>query len=95
MPLKKINMAKKITVTLSSKAEKYFNEVMYALPGKDGEGCCTQSEAINESLETLADFEKATDNQLRNWNSDFAKLEDNDKKFAADPVDKNLPYTKS
>ena len=43
---------KKITVTLSDEGEKAFNEIMYSLP-KDpetGEGCCTQSDAINYAL---------------------------------------------
>lgn len=82
-------MSKKITITLSDKAAKYFNDVMYGLPGKNGEGMCTQSEAINESLETLADFESATDNQLRNWNQDFAKLSKKHKKFVSNPTKEN------
>lgn len=62
-------MSKKITVTLSDKAEKYLNELMYSLTGKNDKPA-TQSECINESLETLAAFEKSTDDQLRNWLGD-------------------------
>lgn len=80
-------MAKKITITLSDKAEKYFNELMYSLPGKNGEGLCTQSEAINESLETLSDFEDITQNQLRNWIDAFKSIPNEDKKeFASNPI---------
>lgn len=49
-------MAKKITITLSDKAEKFFNEVMYSLEGCN-EKPCTQTEAINWCLEALQDFE--------------------------------------
>jgi len=49
---------KKITVTLSDEAEKYFNEIMYSLPKEDdGSGMCTQSEAINYALLYLKNFE--------------------------------------
>lgn len=76
-------MSKKITVTLSEKAEQYFNELMYSLTGKDDKPA-TQSECINESLEILADFEKLTENQLRGWNDDFTKIENPGlKEFAA------------
>lgn len=71
---------KKITVTLSDKAEKYFNEVMYSLPkNADGTGICSQSQAINESLETLSDFERTQDDQLANWlhtNNEWTGLKD-------------------
>ena len=50
----------KLTITLSPEAEKYFHEVMYSLDDGDGK-LCTQSKAINHSLEILALFEK--DNQ--------------------------------
>lgn len=80
---------KKITISLSPKAEKYFNEVMYALTGKDDKPC-TQSEAINESLETLAEFEKLTDNQLRNWLVDFIQLSPDRKPLIADPSEINV-----
>lgn len=82
-------MAKKITITLSDKAEKYLNEVLYALTGKDDKPC-TQSEAINESLETLAEFERLTDNQLRNWLGDFIQLPPDRKSIIADPTEINV-----
>lgn len=78
-------MSKKITVTLSDKAAKYFAEVQYGLEGKGG-GIATNSEVINESLETLFDFEKITDNQLRNWLSDFETLSNEAKAFVGNPV---------
>ena len=50
---------KKITVTLSDKAEKYFNDIMYSLPRHaDGSGMCTQSQAINYTLVSLQAAEK-------------------------------------
>ena len=52
-------MSKKITITLSDKAEEYFNEVMYSLPkNDDGTGMCTQNQAINHVLEAAYDFEQ-------------------------------------
>ena len=47
---------KKITVTLSDEAEKYFNEVQYSLD--NGEKVATQSEVINHCLIELAKFEE-------------------------------------
>ena len=77
-------MPKKITVTLSEKAEKYFDELRYSL--ETDKGPATISQCINESLENLSDFEKETDNQLYNWLTDFRKLTGDYKKFAANPV---------
>lgn len=52
-------MSKKITVVLSDKAAKYFNEVQYGLPKPNGEpGVATNSEVINYCLESLALFEE-------------------------------------
>lgn len=83
-------MNKKITVTLSEKAEQYLNELLYSLTGKDDKPA-TQSECISESLETLAMFEDKTENQLRNWIVDFDKLPDGAaKSFASNPVEE--PY---
>ena len=49
---------KKITITLSDEAERFFNEIMYSLPKEtDGSGMCTQSEAINYALLNLSIFE--------------------------------------
>lgn len=77
-------MAKKITVTLSDKAERYFNELRYSL--ETDKGPATISQCINESLETLADFEKVTENQLANWLDDFGKIPIQKwKDFAANP----------
>jgi len=48
---------KKITITLSDEAEKFFNE--YSLPKEeDGMGKCTQSDAINHALMNLKEFEE-------------------------------------
>lgn len=48
---------KRITVTLSDKAEKYFNEVAYSLDYGDGK-VATQSQVISHCLEELALFEE-------------------------------------
>jgi hypothetical protein len=80
-------MSKKITVTLSDKAEQYFYERMYGDTKDDGATPCSQSECISHCLESLYDFEKATDNQLEGWVHDFNNLEsENDKLFAASPT---------
>lgn len=81
-------MSKKITVTLSDKAEKYFNDVMYGLTDKDDKPA-SQSLAISESMETLGLFEATTDNQMRNWLDDFTKLNEEEKKFAGNPTHDN------
>lgn len=78
-------MSKKITITLSEKAEKYFNEVMYALTDENDKPC-SQSMAINNSLESLAEFEDETANQLWNWLSDFKKLNPDAQEFAGNPT---------
>ena len=55
---------KKITVTLSDKAEAYFDEIMYSLPKyADGSGMCTQSQAINYTLVSLQAAEKKWENE--------------------------------
>lgn len=55
---------KKITVTLSDKAEAYFDDIMYSLPKyADGSGMCTQSQAINYALVSLQAAEKKWDNE--------------------------------
>lgn len=58
---------------------------MYSLTDENGKPC-SQSMAISNSLESLAEFEKETDNQLWNWLSDFKKLRGGVKKFTANPV---------
>lgn len=50
-------MAKKITVTLSEKAEKYFNDVAYSLDYGNGK-VATNSQVISHCLEELALFEE-------------------------------------
>ena len=50
---------KRITVTLSDEAEKYFNEVQYSLDFGDGK-VATQSQVISHCLEELALFEGAS-----------------------------------
>lgn len=53
---------KKITITLSDAAEKYFNEVKYSL---DINGNIpTDSEVINHCLENLSDFEQHEDRSV-------------------------------
>ena len=54
---------KTITIKLSEKSEKYFNEVMYSLDKGDGKAC-TQSEAINHCLESLSNFEATTEQDV-------------------------------
>ena len=55
---------KKITVTLSDKAEAYFDEIMYSLPKyADGSGMCTQSQVINYTLVSLQAAEKKWENE--------------------------------
>lgn len=52
-------MSTKITVTLTGKAEKMYNEIMYSLPeNEDGSGMCTQSQAVNYAFKELALFEQ-------------------------------------
>lgn len=65
-------MAKTITVTLSEKAEKYFDELMYGLEFPQGEELvqATESQAISHALEELAAFEEYTDDQVTNWLAD-------------------------
>lgn len=51
-----MNVGKKITATLSEKAEKYYNEVAYGLDFGNGK-TATQSQVINYMLETLSNIE--------------------------------------
>jgi hypothetical protein len=62
-------MAKKITITLSDKAEKFFNQVYGTLdnPRPNGGYGCNQSEVINWCLEALADFEEVEGQDLVGW----------------------------
>jgi len=54
---------KKITVTLNDEAERFFNEIMYALPKPGTEGdLCTQSDAINHALISLSEMEEHYEN---------------------------------
>jgi hypothetical protein len=66
---KKKTMAKKITITLSDKSEKFFNQVHGTLDVPDGKGGfkCSQSDAINRCLEALADFEEHEGQDLVGW----------------------------
>ena len=53
---------KSIKITLSDKAEKVFNKIVYSLPkNEDGTGICTQSQAINYALESIGEFEEKMD----------------------------------
>ncbi len=77
---------KKITVTLSDKAEQYFYDRMYSDTKDDGATPCSQSEMISHCLESLKDFEESTDNQLEGWLQDFNRLDANEKIFVSNPV---------
>lgn len=60
---------KKITVTLTDKAEKYFNEVAYSL---DFEGrTATQSEVISHCLQELSDFEQTFGGDLTTFLQEY------------------------
>lgn len=59
-------MPKKITVTLSEKSEKYFNEVAYSLDSGDGK-VATNSDVINWALGALSDFEDNAGEDLLSW----------------------------
>lgn len=53
-------------ITLSQRAQKYFNKVKYELD--DGDGCAiSNSRAINDSLEAVAIFEYCTNDHLLGW----------------------------
>lgn len=54
---------KKITVTLSEKAEKYLNKLMYSLMSHENKPA-TLSMCINWALEGHADFEEAMDQDV-------------------------------
>lgn len=59
-------MSRKITVTLSDKAETYFNLVKATLDRGEGD-LLTNSQIISEILEVNADFETLTEDSLCNW----------------------------
>ncbi len=61
---------KKITITLSEKAEKYFNEVSYSLDDGSGKPA-TNSDVINHCLEELYDFEKMTEMQVTEYLKEY------------------------
>lgn len=77
---------KKITVTLSDKAEAYFDEIMYSLPKyADGSGMCTQSQAINYALVSLQAAEKKWEEELDNEEiKSLAKKHPNDADLGAE-----------
>lgn len=82
---------KKITVTLTDKAEQYFYDRMYSDTKDDGATPCSQSEMISHCLESLKDFEDATDNQLEGWLQDFGKIPNKvAKEFLSNPTKKTL-----
>lgn len=55
-------MSRKITITLSDKAEEHFNKIMYEL--ETPKGACNQSQAISHCLEILELFEEDKDEDL-------------------------------
>lgn len=77
-------MAKKITITLSARAEKYFNKVSSELD--DGEGKSpSNSRIINESLEALVIFEYSSGDFLLGWlMENYPHLFDKHGQFAFD-----------
>ena len=62
-------MSKRITVILSDKAEKYFNEVKSSLDRGDG-SVATNNDVINEIMETNADFERLEGQSVCGWIGD-------------------------
>lgn len=60
---KLINMARKIKIQLSEKAEKYFNEVMYSLDFGTGKEP-TILDVVNYIIETLGDIEESVGDPL-------------------------------
>lgn len=54
---------KKITVTLTDKAEKYLNELLYSIDKGDGK-VATLSEAVNYVFETLSCIEEIVGDPL-------------------------------
>ena len=84
-------MSKKITITLSEKATQYFYDRMYSDTKEDGWTPCNQSEMISHCLESLKDFEDATDNQLEGWLNDFNNIPNKTaKEFVSNPTKKML-----
>lgn len=74
-------MAKKLSVALSEKAEKYYNEVAYSLEGK--KGVATQAEVVNHCLEELSLFEElagqsVTDYLQEGWPHLFDQTKNNE-----------------
>lgn len=63
---------KRLTIILSDKAEKYFNEVAYSLDYGDGK-VATQSQVINHCMEELADFEEQIDQDVMGFLRDRKK----------------------
>lgn len=63
---------KRLTIILSDKAEKYFNEVAYSLDYGDGK-VATQSQVINHCMEELADFEEQIDQDVTGFLRDRKK----------------------
>lgn len=57
---------KRITITLSDKAEEYFNDVIYSLDNGDGK-VATHSQVINHCLEELALFEENAGQDLTGY----------------------------
>jgi hypothetical protein len=66
---------KKITITLSKKAEKVFNEIMYSLPKEqDGSEMCKQSKAINYALESIGELETIVETDILYFIDDLKKV---------------------
>jgi hypothetical protein len=61
---------KRITITLSNKAEKFFNEVAYSLEPTGNRPVSTQNEIVNHVFETLSDIE----DKLNSEDTDFENV---------------------
>lgn len=62
-------MSKKITITLSDKAEQYFNLVKATLDRGEGP-LLNNSQIMSEILEVNSDFESLTEDNLCSWIDD-------------------------
>ena len=63
---------KKVTITLTDKAEKYLNKLLYELEMPNGK-TTTISDCINTTFEENADFEEAMDTNVCGFLEDNLK----------------------
>jgi hypothetical protein len=81
---------RKMTVTLSPKAARYFAFVAYGLTKEDGATPANHSECISHILEAMERFEEISDNDMLNWLNDVAVLDGAAREFAINPTQENL-----